>query len=162
MSSESSPVLDEPPVEDHEWLLRHFPSDPSEYEFAKKFIRYSVFIPRKSDDKGLSMSREGAAFVTAERLLATARNLNVKQYGGVVAVLTEAIRSLNLTIEITPGDTPGHIIIRQINRDDWDLKATDGTYPKQQAIRELADTIVRFLKTQLQIRIHPTPRPAKK
>lgn len=164
MVSDGAPTPSEPPVESHEWLLRHFPNDPSEYDFDKKFIRYTVFTPRKSDDDGLSLSREGSIFVSAEQLLASARNIKIRQFGGVCAVLTEALLSRplpptshSLTVEIRLGDTKGHVVIPEINRPDWELKAPDGTRPGKQKIQEIADAIVRLAdKGLLQIRIQPS------
>ena len=157
MSLDEEDSAPDPPVEPVEFLLRHFPSDPGEYDFTKKYPRSSIFHPRKSDTDGLSLNREGPRYVSAEQLRQSSENPRIREYGRVLAILAGAITALNLTIEIKPGTNPGHVIVPEIsitiyNRSDQDKKV----------IKELKDKLVRLAATeppQLVIRIHPTPRP---
>src|SRR5262245_34345021 len=116
MPNDESEIVGEPPVGPHEFLLRHFPSDPSEYDFQKKYPRASIFQPRKSDLNGLSLYREGPpTFPSAEEVLASSKNDNVRKNGGVVAVLAEGVFNLGLTIKVTKGDLPGHVEIEELS-----------------------------------------------
>jgi hypothetical protein len=152
MSPTSRSTDESSPVEDHESLLRHFPSDPGKYDFNLAVPRLSCFLPTGEDKDGLCFNRE--VFVAADQLLALARNANVRQYGGVLAVLAVWLRDQGLTVRPDPADTPGHVLVPEMNRNDYD--ASRGGKEK---IKTWADKLVRLVAQHGQIRIHPTPKP---
>src|SRR4051794_39887652 len=100
---------DQPPVVTGEWLLRRFPSEPGQYNFSSGMPQLAAMIPTMSDVDGLSMNRE--RFISGADLLAAASNPNVREHGGVLALLFEWLKNHGLTAQPDPADTPGHVII---------------------------------------------------
>lgn len=156
----SSAKGDNSQVEDKEYLLRRFPNEPDNFNFVLLTPKLSCFLPSKADEDGLSLNREGDGFLDAERMLALARSENVRLNGGVVAVLTLSVRQNGMTVNPDPGDTPGHVIIPEINRTDYDRIEADGTRPIKQRIKELADILARLAIGQIRIMPKPKNKPS--
>src|SRR5437879_2790129 len=117
-----SPARDDSPVGDQEYLLRRFPNEPAQFDFTLLIPRLNAFLPSSRDTDGLSLFREGNGFITANELLALAFSENMRQNGGVVAVLALHIRQNKMTVTDKPAEVPGHSIIPEINRVDYDKK----------------------------------------
>ena len=145
---------DSSPVEDAEHLLRRFPNEPELFDFTRQVPRFSIFLPSIRDAAGLSLNREGEEFTNAVAVLASAPGEKVRASGGVVAVLTEKVRRDGMTVNASPDDTPGHVLISEINRVEYDRQLPDGTRPGKQTIKALADKLARIA----QIRITPKPK----
>lgn len=113
------------PVEDGEQLMRRIPESKSTY--ARKQtppLQAGAFHPRRSDTDGLSLNRrvseQHTSFLTPEGL----KNWHevpesFRLTCGVVAVLTAVARQIGLTVKPDPTTTPGHVLIEQINWDDF-------------------------------------------
>ena len=142
----------DPPVEPAEFLLRRFASAPDQFDHAGKFPRIGALLPTKNDADGLSLFREGDQFVTPARLLELALNPRVRQYGGVLAILALRFRELGLSIVPRPTEIPGHVVIPEMNRVDY-----DAAREHKNRIHEWADRLVRAAKDD--VRIWPTPIP---
>jgi hypothetical protein len=143
-------------VGDDEWLLRRFPNEPDQYDRDKAFPRLNIFLPLEGDVDGLSLYREGPPFLAAEEVRERARSERVRRHGGVAAVLTAKVRhDLRLTVTPSHDDTPGHVIIPELNRIDYDRKEADGSRKGKQKIKALADLLLRIAE----MRIHPTAKP---
>ena len=150
----SLPGNDSLPVEDGEYLLRRFPNEPDKFDFSLQIPRLNIFLPSNEDVEGLSLNREGESFTNAEQVLASATSEKIRSSGGVVAVLTGAVRENGMTVIPSPADSPGHVIIPEMNRTEYDRKEADGSRPGKQKIKELADRLARIA----QIRIAPKPK----
>jgi len=145
---------DSSPVQDTETLLRRFPSDPGQLEKDLKTPRFAIFVPSPTDVDGLSLNREGPLFVRdPEALLILAKNENIRIYGGVIAVLTGNVRARSMTVDPDPGDTPGHVIIPELNRTEYD-SSRDGK-------RRVQDLAIRLASEAAKVRVYPKPKPAK-
>ena len=144
---------DSSPVEDAEHLLRRFPNEPDQFDFTRQVPRLNIFLPSIRDARGLSLNREGDNFTNAVAVLASAPSEKVRANGGVVAVLTEKVRLGGMTVNASPDDTPGHVLIPEINREEYDRQLPDGTRPGKQTIKALADKLARIAH----IRIAPRP-----
>ena len=145
-------------MDDVEYLLRRFPSDPGQFDFNRRIPRLSIFLPTAEDKDGLSLNREDRGtgeFLTAEQVLACPTNLKVRDTGGVISVLAGSVREDGMTVIPEPADTRGHVLIPELNRLDYDRKETDGTQPGKQRIKALADKLVR----RASVRIQPKPKP---
>jgi hypothetical protein len=87
-------------------------------------------------------------------MLASVQNENVRKNGGVVAVLTREVRQNEMEVIPSPAETPGHVLIPQINYKEYDRQEADGTKPGKRRIKELADRLARIA----QVRIPPKPK----
>ena len=147
----SEPGNDSSPVEDTEHLLRRFPNEPDQFDFTLQVPRLNIFLPSSRDMDGLSLNREGDGFMTAEEVLASATSDKIRANGGVIAILTEKVRQDGMAVNPSPADTPGHVIIPEINRAEYDRQLPDGSKPGKQQIKALADKLARIAR----IRIEP-------
>ncbi len=141
-------------VENDVFLLRRFPNEPDKYDFSLQIPRLNIFLPSMMDVDGLSLNREGELFLSAAQLLALANSDSVRKNGGVVAVLCESVRGHQMTVDPSPAESPGHVVIPEINRIDYDKKEADGSQPGKRRIKVLADLLARMA----QVRIHPKPK----
>src|SRR5205823_3179953 len=98
-------------------------------------------------------------FVTAAGLLDSALNQDVRQFGGVAAVVTQEVRAIPLTVKPSPvPEGPrGHVLIPELNYSDYDKKDEHGKRPGRDWIKGVADLLVR----RADIRIHPTQKPGQ-
>ncbi len=87
-------------------------------------IQIAAFLPTKRDIDGLSLNRrisgQHKTFLTPENL----KNWhevpdNIRETCGVVAVLATSAREIGLTVKTDPAGTPGHVLIEEINWDDF-------------------------------------------
>ncbi len=77
----------------------------------------------------------------------------MREFGGVAAVPAGDVRGIPpLTVEPKPDDLPGHVVIKEINRRDYDQ-----TKQRKRQIKEWADQIVRA--KGFNVPIKPTPIP---
>lgn len=115
-------------VEDGEALMRRVLKRLAEYDRGKTPpLQAGAFLPTKRDNDGLSLNRrlsdQRRSFLTPEGL----KNWhevpdNIRETCGVVAVLAEVARDIGLTVKPDPATTPGHVLIEEIN---WDQFAGD-------------------------------------
>lgn len=125
-ASESSDHL---AVEDHETLMRRLLKRLAEYNRDKTPpLQGGAFHPTKRDTDGLSLNRrlsdQFASFLEPSDL----KNWHqvpegIRDTCGLVAVLAKQARDLGLTVEPDPASTPGHVLIKEIN---WEEFAGDG------------------------------------
>ena len=153
MSSPIDPAQnDNSLVDDGEYLLRRFPNEGDKFDFVKKIPLFASFLPSKADTDGLSLNREG--FMTAEDFLSHSQSPNMKLCGGVAAVLASWVRKEGMTIVSATAELPGHVLIPEINRKDYDFVALDGSRELKHLIQGLADKLARAAE----IRISPKPK----
>jgi hypothetical protein len=139
------------PLDDGEHLLRRFQAQ--DYNTTKQIPTLGAFLPNKNDKDGLSLFRERCQ--SAPAVLATARSPVVRETGGVAAVEVSLLKELGLTPEPDLGDPEGHVLIKELNRADYDA-SEDGA----NKIKALADELIRRANKPGFVRIPPR-RPAK-
>lgn len=127
LSDDSSPD-DLLPVDDNEMLMRRVLESKSTYARKKDPpLQAGAFLPRKTDNDGLSLNRrvsdQRKSFLAPDGL----KNWhevpsNIRETCGVVAVMAAVAREIGLTVKPDPATTPGHVLIEEIN---WDQYAGD-------------------------------------
>ena len=122
------------PVDDGEELMRRVLEGKSTYSRKQNPpLQAGAFLPRKSDADGLSLNRrvsdQRRCFLTANGL----KNWHevpesIQATCGVIAVLARVAREIGLTVEPDPATTPGHVLIKEINWDQFaGTRQTDGS-----------------------------------
>ena len=125
ITESTEPPDDLLPVEGGELLMRRILKRLAEYDREKSPpLQIWAFLPTKRDIDGLSLNRricdQHKTFLTPESL----KNwyevpVNIRETCGVVAVLASAAREIGLTVKADPATTPGHVLIEEINWDDF-------------------------------------------
>jgi len=144
--NEASPQ--QPPIEPDEFLLRRFPNETGLFDFVLGNATYSAFLPNRNDQDGLSLNREtrgsSDGFLTPEEHLAKAGTENFRNTGGEAAIPVSDVISAGMTVVIDDDpDSPGHVLIPELNRADYDAKSPSGEKPGKQRIKLLADELAR-------------------
>jgi len=127
----TEPALDDTvPVGGNEVLMRRVLKRLVDFDRGKTPpLQAGAFLPNKRDNDGLSLNRQVTDhykhFLTADGL----KNWhevpeNIRVTCGVVAVLAEVARDIGLTVNPDPSTTPGHVLIQEIN---WNQYAGDAT-----------------------------------
>jgi hypothetical protein len=101
------------PIDREEQLLRLIPKD---WHRPKNPIPFGkiAFQPRDNDEDGLSLYRE--KWVTAHRLVSTRRS---PEKWFVVRLKVKDILAIKVTVKVTVGDLPGHVVIPEMNTGDY-------------------------------------------
>ena len=151
MSTQTLPTGDETsPVQDSEYLLRRFPNQPDQFDFASSMPRLNVFLPSRRDATGLSVNRE--LFMTAEEVKAAASSPALRENGGVAAIKASDIWEIGLSvIPDVSAASRGHALVPEMNRVEYDRVEKDGSRQGKTRIKDLADKLVR----KSRIRIAP-------
>jgi len=125
VTESTQPPDDLLPVEGSESLMRRILKRLVEYDREKSPpIQIAAFLPTKRDVDGLSLNRrisnQHKTFLTPESLK-NWREVpdSIRETCGVVAVLAIAAREIGLTVKTDPATTPGHVLIEEINWDDF-------------------------------------------
>ncbi|MBY0229042.1 MAG: hypothetical protein K2W96_07175 [Gemmataceae bacterium] len=139
------------PLQESEILLRRFQAQ--DYDRTDRVPALGAFLPNKSDTDGLSLFRERC--LSAEKLLANARSQSVRETGGVAAVPVSLLIGLGLTLEPDLADPDGHVTVKELNRADY-----DSSEEKQDAMKLLADRLIRLARAGDFVRIHAKPKGA--
>jgi hypothetical protein len=123
--ADEPPSADQLPVGDDEELMRRFLEGRKNYDRRKEPpLQAGTYLPSKRDGDGLSLNRRVSAarpsFLTPSQLK-TWHEVpeNIRETCGVVGVMAAAVREVGLTVEPDPASTPGHVLIRQLNWDDF-------------------------------------------
>ena len=126
MVNESTQISDDLlPVEGSESLMRRILKRLVEYDREKSPpIQIAAFLPTKRDIGGLSLNRrmsdQHKIFLTPESL----KNWhevpeNIRETCGVVAIIASVAREIGLTVKTDLATTPGHVLIEEINWNDF-------------------------------------------
>ena len=150
MPSPERPFDDMAPVGPDESLLRQVPT--GQYDHIKGELLLGALLPMTGDSDGLSMNREGA--VNAVDLLSTSVNSTVRELGGVLSVLARWLEDEGFPATPDPTDIPGHVLVKGMNRSDYDAGSA-----KKKRIKEVASNLLDRINEQGSIRIHPKPFP---
>lgn len=135
------------PVDDNESLMRRVLKRLAEYDRGKTPpLQAGAFLPTKRDNDGLSLNRRVSvqykSFLAPDGL----KNWHevpesIRETCGVVAVLAKVAREIGLTVKPDPATTPGHVLIEEIN---WNQFAgVDQTEASRERIIEWALQLAR-------------------
>ena len=143
---ESSPVASDEP------LIRRYAPEPPYFAGKPLAIpRFSALIPNSGDEDGLSLNRE--RLCSAERQRSAAKSQNVREHGGVFAMIAQWLFDLKLDITPDPTDVPGHVYVPQMGQQKY------ATREGKKQIKDWADKLVRLVAEHGLNRILPTQPP---
>ena len=137
-------------VRPDESLLRQVPT--GQYDHGRGELLLGALLPMSNDSDGLSLNREEA--ISAAELLATSANATVRDLGGVLAVLAVWLEEEGFPATPDPTDVPGHVLVKGMNRGDYDSGGA-----KKKRIKEVASELLDKINQQGLIRIRPKPFP---
>ena len=150
MPSPERPFDDTAPVERTEWLLRLVAT--GQYDHDRGDLLLGALLPMTGDGDGLSLNREGA--IAAADLLATSGNPIVRESGGVLAVSAGWLEEHGFPTSPDPAEVPGHVLVKGMNRIDYDSGGE-----KKKRIKAVASELLDRINQQGSIRIRPNRLP---
>ena len=122
MSTDSPPFDESTPINGIETVLRRV--SPRHYDHEAGVFTSEAFRPTSDDAKGISLSRLIA--ISAEDLLNASANEDTRNFGAILSAIVQDIFDAGMTVERDLADTPGHLIVPQINLIQYRDKRTKG------------------------------------